>query len=287
MVSGPQMAQAVQAGGPQAQDWVQALLSVFCVDSVRLALQAAFDYLKQGPGGLTAVQTFFSQLVAAADDRGKPACASVAVTQAGGTPPTKYDFHTGKPVAGPTTVTTAPPGPEAIGPAGAPAPRPEGIQLFAAMNANATTATCPQFDPASLRWNVSSLAYDTSGSAASPDPSFSQQLAGQMCSNPSAAATRLVEAVKAGGNQAQAAAAAVKQVLQSGSCSMEPALLAVLNLVNPRLDQGSLDDTRSFLEAFARAADAQGLAVCGAYAVVDTAAQRITSQHVYHTGTSV
>lgn len=49
------MAQAVQDGGQQAQDWAQALLSVFCADSVLFALQAAFDFLKAGPGGLTAV----------------------------------------------------------------------------------------------------------------------------------------------------------------------------------------------------------------------------------------
>lgn len=54
--AGPQMAQAVLAGGQEAQDRAQALLSVFCVESVGFALQAAFDYLKQGPGGLTAVQ---------------------------------------------------------------------------------------------------------------------------------------------------------------------------------------------------------------------------------------
>lgn len=44
---------------------------------------------------------------------------------------------------------------------------------------------------------------------------------------------------------------------------------------------------RRFLEAFALAADAQGLAVCGTYAIVDAAAQRVTSQHVYHTGVSL
>ncbi len=54
--SGPQMVQAVLAGGQEAQDRAQALLSVFCVDPVGVALQAAFDYLKQGSGGLTAVQ---------------------------------------------------------------------------------------------------------------------------------------------------------------------------------------------------------------------------------------
>lgn len=66
-----------------------------------------------------------------------------------------------------------------------------------------------------------------------------------MCSNPSAAAAQLVQAVQAGGDQAQAAAAAVKRVLQGGSCSVEPALLAALNIVNPHFDQSSLDDTRS------------------------------------------
>lgn len=66
-----------------------------------------------------------------------------------------------------------------------------------------------------------------------------------MCSDPSAAAAQLVQAVRAGGDQAQVAAAAVRQVLQSGSCSVEAALLAALNIVNPRLDQGSLDDTRA------------------------------------------
>ncbi|KAL4435921.1 hypothetical protein ABPG77_000683 [Micractinium sp. CCAP 211/92] len=201
LAAGPQMAQAVLAGGQQAQDWAQALLSVFCVDPVGVALQAAFDYLKQGSGGLAAVQNFFSQLVAAADARE-------------------------------TTVPTQ-------------APSPEGIQLFAALNTNETTATCPQFDPASLRWNVSALAYEFAGSAASPDASTSGQLASRMCSEPSAAATQLVQAVTAGGDQAQAAAAAVKQVLQSGSCSVEPALLAALDLVNPHFDQGSLDATRS------------------------------------------
>lgn len=66
-----------------------------------------------------------------------------------------------------------------------------------------------------------------------------------MCIDPAAAAAQLVEAVTAGGDQAQTGAAAVKQALQAGNCSVQPALLAALDLVNPGLEQGNLDDTRS------------------------------------------
>lgn len=42
-----------------------------------------------------------------------------------------------------------------------------------------------------------------------------------------------------------------------------------------------------FLETFSQAADVQGLPACGAYAIVDTGAGQITSQHSYHTGSTI
>lgn len=66
-----------------------------------------------------------------------------------------------------------------------------------------------------------------------------------MCSNTSAAAAQLVQAVQAGGDQALAAAAAVKQAVGSGTCSVDPVLLAALNIVNPGLDPGNLSAARA------------------------------------------
>lgn len=76
----------------------------------------------------------------------------------------QYDFHTGKAVPTATMPAGLAPSPEGAVPAAAPGP--EGIQLFAALNTNVTVATCPQFDPASLRWNVSALAYGEGGKQA-------------------------------------------------------------------------------------------------------------------------
>ncbi|KAL4458817.1 hypothetical protein ABPG75_013682 [Micractinium tetrahymenae] len=119
--------------------------------------------------------------------------------------------------------------------------------MYCSLVVDLSAAGCPSFDPASQQWSAAAeggVKYDASGSASSPDPSFSRRLADLMCSDPEAAATQLVEAVKAGGDQAQAAAAAVKQALQAGDCSTDPVLLAILNLVNPNLDPGSEAEVR-------------------------------------------
>ncbi len=65
-----------------------------------------------------------------------------------------------------------------------------------------------------------------------------------MCQDPSAAASKLVDAMKAGASQAQTAAAAVKQAVGSGGCSADPVLLAALNIVNPNLDPVNLAAAR-------------------------------------------
>ncbi len=95
------------------------------------------------------------------------------------------------------------------------------------------------------QWKLPSPLADASGSAPSPDPQFSQQLAAQLCADASAAASLLVEARSTGAERAQAGAAAVKQALQTGACSLRPALLAALDLVNPGLAPGNLDQTRT------------------------------------------
>ncbi|KAL4435922.1 hypothetical protein ABPG77_000684 [Micractinium sp. CCAP 211/92] len=266
---GSQLAALVDAQDLRTQDWVQALLSAQCPVAATQALQRAFEVHRLSPGGLSAVLNFTSLLIAAADARGKPACASV-VDIPPAAAPTQYDIHTGSP----SPIPRPPP------------PSPGAGQLYAALNLNETRAACPGFNATLLAFNNSDLTYDASGSAPSPDPRFSQQLAAQLCADPSAAATRLVEAILTGAARAQAAAAAVKQALQAGVCSLRPALLAALDLVNPGLAPSNLDQTRTFLIAFAQAADAVGLPECGAYATVDTEAARTMSQHVYHTGSS-
>ncbi|KAL4458818.1 hypothetical protein ABPG75_013683 [Micractinium tetrahymenae] len=306
--AGAQLAVAIPAGGQQSQDWTQALLSVDCVAPAGAALQAAYSAVSHDEAGLPAVQNFFSQLVAAADARGKPACASLAVIPATG-PPTQYDFHSGKAIAGPgappgppppvaappsveppVVVTVVPPPPSVLSPVPT-QPTNASVHMYMSLIVNSTTAICPSFDVKSLRWGSATdgtpLAYNAAGNASSPEPATTRQLAIQMCQDPSGAAAKLVNAMKAGSGQAQTAAAAVKQAVGTGSCSVDPVLLAALNIVNPNLDPGNLAAARGFLQAFSDAADAQGLAACGAYAIVDTSTGQITSQHSYHTGSTV
>ncbi|KAL4458856.1 hypothetical protein ABPG75_013721 [Micractinium tetrahymenae] len=161
-------------------------------------------------------------------------------------------------------------------------------RLYASLVVNSTTALCPSFDPPSKRWLSAApvRVYDVSGNAPSPDPAFSQQLASLLCSDPNIDAAWLVYAVNASSSLAKAAAAAVEQAVPDASCRVESALLAALNIANPQLDPASLPDVQALLQAFVQAADAQGLAACGAYAVVDAATGQATSQH-FHTGSIV
>ncbi|EFN53370.1 hypothetical protein CHLNCDRAFT_137132 [Chlorella variabilis] len=271
--AGSRIMSAVQAGGPEAQSAVYALLNADCPDVLDAGSEtysAAIDAVTSGdPADLPAVAEWFTNLAEAADAVGIPLCASAAVID-----PTTGEllqeefFHTG--AAGP-----------AESPQGA-----DGAAILTTSISFVDTVSCDVFDPDLFTWVTNYTAEPlVATNTTKPPASLVGAVMDQICSDPVTAGDQLLAAVQAGGQEAQVWVDA----LLTADCLENPsspndAYQQAINTLNPEGDPTDLPAVASWFSNMAAAADAVGTPVCLSLAVVNEGTGEVLEKRDFFTG---
>ncbi|PSC76273.1 hypothetical protein C2E20_0687 [Micractinium conductrix] len=298
-----QLLSAFEAGGSQAQVAVYALLNADCADAdaVSLAYGYANEAINSGsPDDYPSLKAWFQNMVTAADATGLPVCISLAVydpddgkknggigrsqsvrhlLQATGT---GADGQTGG-AGGQGAGTGAPAGTSGTGGGGG-GKTPATASLYTSISAGEQKVTCDVWDEGVGGWDMPRTAQEwTAKGTRQPKASDISQFTKQICDDPRGAGKALLDAVKAGGQQAENWVFA----LFNADCPQEEAAAMTyqyaIDAVNTG-DPADLQPTKTWFTSLVKAADAVGIPLCASVALVDESDGSLIEQTPFHTG---